>query len=69
MLVDDALQLLVDLVARGALEPEGQVSVQGEIWRAVADRNLADGTPVTVIDVQGLTLRVVGSNASGGGTR
>ena len=56
-------------VARGALEPEGQVSVHGEIWRAVADRPLADGTPVTIVDVQGLTLRVVGSDASGGGTR
>jgi len=56
-------------VARGALEPEGQVSVHGEIWRAVADRPLADGAPVTVVDVQGLTLRVVGSDASGGGTR
>ena len=56
-------------VARGALEPEGQVSVHGEIWRAVADRPLADGAPVTVVDVQGLTLRVVGSDAQGGGTR
>jgi membrane-bound serine protease (ClpP class) len=56
-------------VARGALEPEGQVSVHGEIWRAIADRPLADGSPVTVVDVQGLTLRVVGSDASGGGTR
>ena len=56
-------------VARGALEPEGQVSVQGEIWRAVADRPLADGTRVTVVDVQGLTLKVVGSDTAGGGTR
>ena len=56
-------------VARGALGPEGQVSVHGEIWRAVADRPLPDGTAVTVVDVQGLTLRVVGSDASGGGTR
>jgi membrane-bound serine protease (ClpP class) len=56
-------------VARGALGPEGQVSVHGEIWRAVADRPLPDGTPVTVVDVQGLTLRVVGSDAAGGGTR
>ena len=56
-------------VARGALEPEGQVSVHGEIWRAVADRPLADGTPVTVVDVQGLTLRVVGSQAPEGGAR
>jgi membrane-bound serine protease (ClpP class) len=56
-------------VARGALEPEGQVSVHGELWRAVADRPLADGAPVTVVDVQGLTLRVVGTDAAGGGTR
>ena len=56
-------------VARGALEPEGQVSVQGELWRAVADRPLADGTPVKIVDVQGLTLRVVGSETPGGGTR
>jgi membrane-bound serine protease (ClpP class) len=56
-------------VARGALAPEGQVSVQGEVWRAVADRPLADGTPVTVVDVQGLTLRVVGNDVAGGGTR
>src|SRR5919108_1436322 len=55
-------------VARGALEPEGQVSVHGEIWRAVADRPLADGAPVTVVGVQGLTLRVVGTDAAGGGT-
>jgi membrane-bound serine protease (ClpP class) len=56
-------------VARGALEPEGQVSVHGEIWRAIADRPLADGAPIKVVDVQGLTLRVVGSDARGGGTR
>jgi membrane-bound serine protease (ClpP class) len=56
-------------VARGALEPEGQVSVHGELWRAVADRPLADGTRVMVVDVQGLTLKVVGSDAAGGGTR
>jgi membrane-bound serine protease (ClpP class) len=55
-------------VARGALGPEGHVNVHGEIWRAVADRPLPDGAPVTVVDVQGLTLRVVGSDASGGGT-
>jgi membrane-bound serine protease (ClpP class) len=56
-------------VARGALQPEGQVSVHGELWRAIADRPVADGAPVTVVEVQGLTLRVVGSDAPGGGTR
>src|SRR5437762_6244124 len=48
-------------VARGALEPGGQVSVHGEIWRGVADRPLADGARVTVAGVEGLTLKVVGS--------
>jgi len=56
-------------VARGALEPEGQVSVHGELWRAVADRPVADGAAVTIVDVQGLTLRVVGTDGPGGGTR
>ena len=56
-------------VARGALEPEGQVSVHGELWRAIADRPLADGAAVTIVDVQGLTLRVVGTDGPGGGTR
>jgi len=56
-------------VSRGPLEPEGLVSVQGELWRAVADRPLPDGAPVKVVDVQGLTLRVVGSQAPEGGAR
>ncbi|HEV8585436.1 MAG TPA: nodulation protein NfeD [Methylomirabilota bacterium] len=56
-------------VARSALDPAGQVVVQGEIWRAVADRPLPEGAPVKVVDVDGLTLRVVGNDASGGGTR
>jgi membrane-bound serine protease (ClpP class) len=56
-------------VARGPLMPEGTVAVAGELWRAVADRPLPDGVRVTVVDVQGLTLRVVAENAPGGGTR
>src|SRR5207247_10134176 len=40
-------------VARGALEPEGQVSVHGEIWRAVRGRAVADGAPGTVVDRPG----------------
>jgi len=43
--------------------------VQGEIWRAIADRPVADGARIRVVEVQGLTLRVVGSDAPGGGTR
>ena len=54
-------------VARSALSPEGQVAVQGEIWRAVADGGpVPEGAPVRVVDVQGLTLRVVKAAERGG---
>ncbi len=54
-------------VARGGLAPAGQVAVQGELWNAVADEPVEDGAPVRVVDVKGLTLKVV-KNGSGGGT-
>ncbi|MEX2146843.1 MAG: nodulation protein NfeD [Candidatus Rokuibacteriota bacterium] len=54
-------------VARGALAPAGRVAVQGELWNAVADEPVEDGASVRVVDVQGLTLKVVKSG-SGGGT-
>lgn len=55
-------------ITRGPLDREGQVSVQGEIWRAVAEGEpIADGAPVRVIGVDGLTLKVVKA-AEGGGT-
>jgi len=53
----------------GALTGEGQIKLQGEIWRAVTDRPIPDGTPVRVIGVDGLTLRVVGTEAAEGGSR
>ena len=47
-------------VARGALAPEGQVAVQGELWRAIAEGEpVEDGTEVRIVAVDGLTLRVV----------
>ncbi|MGH7307580.1 MAG: NfeD family protein [Candidatus Rokuibacteriota bacterium] len=53
--------------ARSRLAPEGQVTVQGEIWRAVADGGPIDeGVPVRIVDVQGLTLRVVKADNPGG---
>ncbi|HEY7519648.1 MAG TPA: nodulation protein NfeD [Methylomirabilota bacterium] len=55
--------------AYGALTGEGQVKLQGEIWRAVTDRPLPDGTPVRVVSVDGLTVRVVGIDAAEGGSR
>ena len=55
--------------AYGPLSPAGQMKLQGEIWRAVADRPVPDGTPVRVVSVDGLTLRVVASEAAEGGAR
>jgi membrane-bound serine protease (ClpP class) len=46
-------------VARGALSPEGQVLVQGELWRAVArGAPVGEGAQVRVVGVNGLTLTV-----------
>jgi membrane-bound serine protease (ClpP class) len=45
-------------VAKTPLEPEGQVLIHGEIWRAVADAAMAEGTRVRVVGMDGLTLRV-----------
>ncbi len=54
-------------VARGPLAPEGQVAVHGEIWRAVAEGgSVEDGAVVRVVDVQGLTLKVVKAGGAGG---
>jgi membrane-bound serine protease (ClpP class) len=55
--------------AYGALSGEGQIKLQGEIWRAVTDRPVPDGMPVRVVGVDGLTLRVVGTEAVEGGSR
>jgi len=45
-------------VAASACRPEGQVRVQGELWRAVCPAGVDAGEPVVVEDVTGLTLRV-----------
>lgn len=37
---------------------KGQVFVHGEIWRAVSDDNIRAGDPVSVVKVNGLTLKV-----------
>ena len=55
--------------AYGAVAGEGQIKLQGEIWRAVAERPIPDGMPVRVVGVDGLTLRVVGTEAVEGGSR
>ncbi|MEM7051230.1 MAG: nodulation protein NfeD [Acidobacteriota bacterium] len=41
-----------------ALDPDGKVFVQGEIWNATAETPVADRQPVEVIAVEGMLLRV-----------
>jgi membrane-bound serine protease (ClpP class) len=54
-------------VARSPLSPEGQVLVQGELWRAVARGSpVEEGVRVRVVGVNGLTLTV--EKAAEGGT-
>ena len=49
-------------VARSALAPEGQVMIDGELWRAVSqDGTVAAGEPVKVAAIDGLTLKVTRS--------
>ena len=46
-------------IVRSALAPEGQIMIQGEIWRAVADNGpVVEGESVKVTAVEGLTLKV-----------
>ena len=52
-------------VALEALAPEGQVTIQGETWRAVADGFVPAGGRVTVTAVAGLTLRVAKTDGGG----
>ena len=53
----------------GLLKPNGgTVRVHGERWNAVSDEPLPEHTPVRVVDVRGLTLRVTRAEHSGGAT-
>jgi membrane protein implicated in regulation of membrane protease activity len=45
-------------VAVDALMPEGQVKLDGELWRARCAGYAAPGTPVVVTAIDGLTLEV-----------
>ena len=54
-------------IVRETLSPDGQVLVQGELWRAVAqDPPIEAGAPVRVVAVEGLTLKVVKADGGGG---
>lgn len=45
-----------------ALNPEGKVFVQGELWNAESDRPMAEGARVRVVAVRNLKLHVTGIN-------
>ena len=50
-------------VVRTAIDPEGQVLVDGELWRAVAaDGPVPAGERVQIVEVDGLTLKVSRAN-------
>lgn len=49
-------------IARTQLAPEGKVFVHGEIWNAVANTPVAEGTRVRVAAVSGLRLLVEAAN-------
>jgi membrane-bound serine protease (ClpP class) len=54
-------------IARDRLAPEGQITVQGEIWRARVQGPPVDpGEPVRVVGVAGLTLTVIKADDPGG---
>jgi membrane-bound serine protease (ClpP class) len=40
------------------LDPDGQVSVHGEIWKATCTKKVRKGETVVVVDIDGLTLKV-----------
>ncbi|MGH7372841.1 MAG: NfeD family protein, partial [Candidatus Rokuibacteriota bacterium] len=49
-------------VTRGALGPEGQVLIDGELWRAVSpDGRIEAGETVQVTAIDGLTIKVIRS--------
>ncbi|MBI3031266.1 MAG: nodulation protein NfeD [Candidatus Rokubacteria bacterium] len=52
-------------VARSPLDPAGEVFIQGEHWRAVAEGGaVAEGEPVKVTGIDGLTLKVTKATGS-----
>jgi membrane-bound serine protease (ClpP class) len=37
---------------------QGKVFIEGELWNAVSDAPIAAGQPVTIVAIEGLTLKV-----------
>ena len=40
------------------LDSKGKVKVSGELWGAISDENLKEGTHIKVLDVEGVKLKV-----------
>ncbi|MFQ5602049.1 MAG: nodulation protein NfeD [bacterium] len=45
-------------VAHSKIAPEGNVSIHGEIWKAISDQTIKKGEKVRVVSVDGLVLKV-----------
>ena len=45
-------------VTRSALDPEGQVFIHGELWKASSNEKIPKGIKVRIIGINGLTLEV-----------
>ena len=58
--VETGVQGMIDAVgeAHTALSPDGKVYVRGEYWDAVSSQPVPAGTPVRIVEVQGLKLKV-----------
>lgn len=54
------VEQMIGLIGRceTTLDPVGKVFVRGEYWNSVADERVDAGSPVEVLGVEGLTLRV-----------
>lgn len=51
-------------IAKTALNPRGQITVQGEIWDAVSEIPVRQGEAAEVMSIQGLTLHVAPTHKS-----
>lgn len=45
-------------VVKQRIDPAGKIQIHGELWRAVADKPIAEGVRVRVLAMDGLTLTV-----------
>ncbi len=51
-------------IAKTALNPRGQITVQGEIWEAVSKTPVGQGEAAEVMSIEGLTLHVAPTHKS-----